>query len=107
LAEKFPADKCSLQALDNDRVDRSVAVRLSPNSPHGFITHSFAGDNRRMCRDYVIERLGLPGFKPHSAAMLSLQTDRAPAVPIETGNLIRARQIWRESVDVRNTIAEI
>jgi hypothetical protein len=38
--------------------DRSLAVKLSAQSPFGFIAHSHAGDHWPACRDYVLEKLG-------------------------------------------------
>ena len=39
--------------------DRSLSVRLSETSPDGFIVHSHAGDDWRLCRDHVAAALGL------------------------------------------------
>lgn len=39
--------------------DRSLSVLLDPDAPDGFTTHSFAGDDWKLCRDHVRERLGL------------------------------------------------
>ena len=33
--------------------DRSLAVKIDPSAPHGFLVHSFAGDDWRECRDHV------------------------------------------------------
>jgi putative DNA primase/helicase len=44
--------------------DRSLAVRLDPAAPDGFVVHSFAGDDWQECRDYVRFRLGLPSWEP-------------------------------------------
>jgi hypothetical protein len=44
--------------------DRSLAVKLDCAAPDGFVTHSFAGDDPTVCRDYVREKLGLPQFEP-------------------------------------------
>jgi putative DNA primase/helicase len=48
----------------HSRRDRSLSVRLEPNAPDGFICHSHAGDDWRVCRDYVREQLGLPKWEP-------------------------------------------
>ena len=34
-------------------IDRSLSVKLDSNAPDGFLTHSFAGDDAIICRDYV------------------------------------------------------
>jgi hypothetical protein len=46
--------------------DRSLCVRLSPDSPDGFLVHSFADDDALKCRDHVRSRLGLPPWKPRT-----------------------------------------
>jgi hypothetical protein len=38
--------------------DRSLAVRLSAESPFGFIAFSHAADDWRLCRDHVLRKLG-------------------------------------------------
>jgi putative DNA primase/helicase len=44
--------------------DRSMAVRLDPRAPDGFVTFSHAGDDWKDCRDHVRQRLGLPAWQP-------------------------------------------
>lgn len=44
--------------------DRSLAVRLSPDAPEGFLVHSYSGDDAISCRDHVRSRAGLPSFAP-------------------------------------------
>ena len=44
----------------HSRKDRSFSVRLSPFAPDGFIVFSHAGDDWRVCREFVRVRLGLP-----------------------------------------------
>jgi len=48
----------------HSRHDRSLSVRFDPNSPEGFVVHSFANDDPILCRDYVRQRLNLPEWKP-------------------------------------------
>ena len=43
--------------------DRSLAVRIDPKAPDGFLTHSFANDDPIQCRDHVRAKAGLPAFK--------------------------------------------
>jgi putative DNA primase/helicase len=45
-------------------LDRSLAVRPSPEAPDGVLIHSHAGDDWRECREYVRSRLGLPAWQP-------------------------------------------
>lgn len=44
--------------------DRSLAVKLSAQSPLGFIAYSHAGDHWRASRNYVLEKLGRPSCEP-------------------------------------------
>jgi hypothetical protein len=48
----------------HSRQDRSLAIRLDPAAPDGFLVYSHSGDDWRDCRDYVRERLGLPKWQP-------------------------------------------
>jgi len=94
----------------HDRRDRSLSVKLSTTSPLGFIAHSFAGDDWRVCRDYVAERLGLSnGAHVH---VLVRESPRDRTTPI--GAVLRlstsrgelAVECWNEARDPRGTIAE-
>ena len=40
--------------------DRSLGVRPSASSPIGFVVHSYSNDDFATCRDYVLQKLGLP-----------------------------------------------
>jgi hypothetical protein len=45
--------------------DRSLSITLSDKVDEGFIVKSFAsGDDWKTCKDYVLEKLGLPKFQP-------------------------------------------
>ena len=74
--------------------DRSLSVRLSASAPNGFIVYSHSGDDFRICRDFVRERLGLPtaasraGPKPRAAR--SRET-RAEASAARRGAFVRAQ----------------
>ena len=46
--------------------DRSLSVKPDPDDREGFLTHSFAGDSWKNCRDHVRKKLGLPEVKPES-----------------------------------------
>ena len=89
--------------------DRSLAVRLSPVSPYGFICHSFADEDWRQCREYVRDRLGLQ--------RVSWKRDRPrpplrvirPSLPPSEQNDDRLRsavELWRSSVNPRGSLAE-
>lgn len=47
----------------HSREDRSLAVKLDPSAPEGFVVHSHCGDDWRECRDHVRSRLGLPAWR--------------------------------------------
>jgi hypothetical protein len=77
------------------------------------VVHSFAGDDALVCKDHVRARLGLPAFQPSrpprpfshiSGTVIAAAASRAPE-PLP--NTDYARRIWRESVDIFGTIAEI
>jgi putative DNA primase/helicase len=89
--------------------DRSLAVRLSPVSPYGFICHSFADEDWKQCGEYVCDRLGLQ--------RVSWKRDRPrpplrvirPSLPPSEQNDDRLRsavELWRSSVDPRGSLAE-
>ena len=44
--------------------DRSLSVKLDASAPDGFVVNSFANDDPILCRDYVRQKLHLPGWKP-------------------------------------------
>jgi hypothetical protein len=44
--------------------DESLSVTLSDTADGGFIVKSFAEDDWRLCKDFVLEKLGLPKFQP-------------------------------------------
>src|SRR5215216_4988848 len=43
--------------------DRSMAVKVEPTAPDGFVVHSFAGDDPLACKDHVRERAGLSAWE--------------------------------------------
>jgi hypothetical protein len=91
--------------------DRSLSVRIDPGSPDGFWVHSFAGDDWRVCRDHVRERLGLPqrGGRTKNRAWApdpaSIQQSVAPGKD-ERDRIERALALWREAVPIIGTVAE-
>ena len=48
--------------------DRSLSVKPDLADREGFVTHSFAGDDWKACRDHVREKLGLPEPKPQQTS---------------------------------------
>ena len=43
--------------------DRSLSVKMDSDDREGFVTHSFAGDGWKDCRDHVRTNLSLPDPK--------------------------------------------
>jgi hypothetical protein len=44
--------------------DRSMCVKLGFDD---YIVHSFAGDDWKLCRDYIDEKIGAPRWEPKKA----------------------------------------
>jgi putative DNA primase/helicase len=101
--------------------DRSLAVRLEPTAPDGFVCHSHAGDDWRACRDHVRARLGLlpwePGDEQHriipcrhvekwDLAAPEMQANERPWTEDELLRIGLARRIWDEGRNPRGTVAE-
>jgi putative DNA primase/helicase len=97
--------------------DRSLAVR-----PDGgdFKVFSHCGDDWRLCRDYVRERLGLPRWAPgdgqdrsvHQArvrdfdrAAIDAESERRERTEDDWLRIKRALALWNEAVDPRGTAA--
>jgi hypothetical protein len=99
-------------------------VRVDPRAPEGFVIFSHAGDDWKLCRDHVRERLGLPARQPgdeyrrrtvprrHVAKWdFAIATSAADEVPqtwdvSERDRISYAQNIWQEAVDPRGTLAE-
>jgi hypothetical protein len=77
--------------------DRSLAVRLSAQSPFGFITHSYANDDWHVCRDYVLEKLGLPHFEPGRRFERTQQPPQDDDTLSDAERTARALSFWREA----------
>ena len=104
--------------------DRSLAIRLEPKAPDGFLTYSHAGDDWRACRDHVRQRLGLPAgqsgdgqrraIPAHHIEKWDLASNEAdaaqiprPWTPDEQARISGAQHIWNSGQDPRGTPAEI
>ena len=86
---------------NHSRNDRSLAVSFNPDS--SFVTHSFAGDDFRRCRDYVKARLGLGG----DDVALPVNDNLPQHDPIDgRARIERGMRIWREAVPIPGALAE-
>jgi len=81
--------------------DRSLSVRMSWQSPDGYIVFSHAGDDFAACRDHVRLRLGLPQTAP-----MRRDAPVAPAPSDQAGRIARAAAIWEETEDAHGTVVE-
>jgi putative DNA primase/helicase len=103
--------------------DRSLAVRLDPRAPDGFLCFSHCGDDWRDCRDHVRQKLGLPEWQPgdgrqrvvpqqHVARWdLAAIEDELKDIPPpftedELARIANAQRLWDEAADPRGTLAE-
>jgi putative DNA primase/helicase len=103
--------------------DRSLAVRLDPAAPDGFLACSHSGDDWRACRDHVRKKLGLPSWEPGvgqrrtipqhhvekwDLAAVDAETNEGPRIwnEDEMGRIAYARRIWDDGRDPRGTLAE-
>jgi putative DNA primase/helicase len=86
--------------------DRSLSVKIRASLPDGFMTHSFADDDWRDCRDHVrrvlrIERQRQP------ALCGATEASRPPELRPRNGDgRARALALWHAAVDPRGTLAE-
>jgi putative DNA primase/helicase len=104
--------------------DRSLAVRLDPAAPDGFLTYSHAGDPWRACRDHVRARLRLPAWEPGDGRhrlvpqqyiakwdLAAIEEETAeipqPFTDEELARIANARRLWDEGQDPRGTLAEM
>jgi putative DNA primase/helicase len=103
--------------------DRSLAVRLDPSAPDGFLCFSHCGDDWRDCRDHVRTRLRLPAWQPGDGRQRAIPQRRVIAwdmaateadaadVPRaydadQLGRIDYARGLWDEAEDPRGKLAE-
>jgi putative DNA primase/helicase len=91
-------DSCNVPGPGHSRKDRSLAIHVMPT---GFVVHSFANDDWKNCREYVLGKLGLSD---------NWQSDKA-LPPDTTGDDAERRKkfalkIWSGCIDPRGTLAE-
>lgn len=87
--------------------DRSMAVKIAPDHPGGFVVHSHAGDDPMACRDYVKTRAGIDDRSMPRIMSNPRVRQAAPVRDDAEQNKQRAIAIWNESVDPRGTLAEV
>jgi hypothetical protein len=91
-------DTCNVPGPGHSRRDRSLAIRTTAG---GFVVHSFANDDWKDCRDYVLGKLGLGD---------NWKSDKA-LPPDTTGDDLGRRKkfalkIWADCIDPRGTLAQ-
>jgi putative DNA primase/helicase len=103
--------------------DRSLAVRLDPRAPDGFLVFSHCGDDWRDCRDHVRQRLGLPTWQPGDGRQRRVPQQHAPKWDLaaledelkdipppwsedELARIANAQRLWNEATNPRGTLAE-
>jgi putative DNA primase/helicase len=101
--------------------DRSLAIRLDPAAPDGFLIFSHAGDDWKVCRNHVRARLGLPAWQPGDGhhrtiprdatekwdlARVEAEVDSRALSDDELLRIAAARCIWNAGRDPRGTLAE-
>jgi putative DNA primase/helicase len=85
--------------------DRSLSVSLSEGGPIGFVVHSHAGDDWRICREHVAKRLGQPVERRNRPERPKQPVGRSNASPANYSNS-GGLPLWKEARDPRNTIVE-
>jgi putative DNA primase/helicase len=81
------------------RTDRSMSLTVSAGSSDGFVVFSHAGDDWKVCRDYVRARLGMGAFQPKQVINIE---QRPEDIYCEL-----ALKIWHQSADSRGTVVEL
>lgn len=89
----------------HSHTDRSLSVWFRPDTPDGYIVHSFAGDDPLRCKDHVRERLRLSEWRPSAPAKPSVRPAIAPDVG-QNARIASALAIWRGAVNPRGTVVE-
>ncbi len=98
--------------LGHSPCDRSLSIRLSHQSPTGFVVFSHSHDDFQTSKDYVAAKLGMgldawrtKGQGPPRAAPVFTPRHRRPE-PDHAARIARAAAIWHEAHHPRGTIAE-
>lgn len=86
LGGEVSSGAISMPGPGHSKTDRSLRVFIDPTAPDGFRVKTWAGDDWRLCRDYVKARLG-------GASLESVERPRQtqkPSVPADP----RAIELW-------------
>lgn len=98
----------------HSRRDRSLSIKRSAASPDGFIVYSHAGDDWRVCRDYVADAIGLPAdrWRSHTSPIETQEHREAQSRAderhraAEAARASRALAMWSDGIDPRGTVVE-
>ena len=108
LAGEVVAGQVLAPSPGHSRKDRSLSVRPAGAARDGFICHSFAGEDWKVCHNYVRERLGLPTdhWKRDRARPVLRVADASPRTDGHDNRTDVALALWHASVDPRGTLVE-
>ena len=82
--------------------DRSMSVVVDPTAPDGFLVHSFAGDDWRMCRDHIRNAAGLDSLRLTSRRSVTPSRTRVRGVTAST-TTAHALAVWNRASDPHGT----
>ena len=85
----------------HSKKDRSLSIKLEESAPEGFLVHSFSGDDARVCKSYVREKLKLPGLTKSVTGPSKPQTEWDADKRSEI-----ALSIWRAAIPAQGTLVE-
>lgn len=99
-------DSVNVPGPGHGKADRSLAIKINPAAPGGFVVFSHAGDDPIECRDYVRNSLRLGSWKddarnppPLSVAISGSDADMERRKEF-------ALKIWRQSSPATGTVVE-
>jgi len=109
LARALGGEICGDQVLcsgpGHSPRDRSLSVKSDGRG--GYLVYSFAGDDFRICRDYVAERIGLSGDRRPSDRRIPderFPTRPAPGPADGAEKRQMALELWREAQPIGGTL---
>lgn len=90
-------DSCNVPGPGHGKADRSLSVRINRAVPLGFTVYSFAGDDWRICRDFVAAALGFSGLNSGIHEFNHHRPMGGTSVPL---------RLWNETIAAPGTLAE-